>query len=169
MRRDIYKHVVIAFLLCGLMYAQNPADTATTTLRKYVQLRMNWADWNDYSPFISWPDEPGWDCWWVARGYEMGTATRRGKKTLIPVTFHRIGRFCADFSLEHAPKTQKINFELVPQQGAWKVSGPQVDYPTISTSALRKYLSSEASRNTNPPERRKQAQQALKELSSYER
>ncbi len=92
---------VIMLLVLGsgaAAYAQSSKrrDTAEATLRQYIDLRLSWADWKEYSKFITWPDEPGWDCWWVAKEYSVGQSLKRGARVVVPVTYSRLGLFCAD-------------------------------------------------------------------------
>jgi hypothetical protein len=69
------------------------AATPAETLRRYVQLRMEDANWKLYSKLITWPDEPSWDCKWVTADYQIGTARTLGQKAEIPVTYKRLGLF----------------------------------------------------------------------------
>lgn len=41
---------------------QDTQVQALWTLNRYVQLRLEAADWKEYSKLITWPDEPSWDC-----------------------------------------------------------------------------------------------------------
>jgi hypothetical protein len=73
-------------------FAQPNTDTAESTLREYVNARLRWAEWKDYSQFITWPDEPGWDCWWVTNAHHFGNAILHGSDLVVPVTYARLGR-----------------------------------------------------------------------------
>jgi hypothetical protein len=92
-------------------------NSADAILREYVEARLRWADWKDYSRFITWPDEPGWDCWWVAKDCRIGKATRGVAKSVIPVAYSRVGLFCADFELQAKPKAETIYYVLVRKGG----------------------------------------------------
>ena len=154
--------IVIVVLTVAAVAQQEQG--AEQTLRHYIELRLNWADWKDYSRFITWPDEPGWDCWWVAKGYEVGKVAVRRNTATIPVTYSRVGRFCADFQLEIQSQSETIVYELIHQRGRWKINGPVPDYPYISQDALAKWL---AQRSSDPKESetlREQARQTLQKL-----
>jgi len=68
-------------------YAQSSKhpDTAEDTLQHYINLRLGWADWKEYSQFITWPDEPGWDCWRVAKEFFVGQSSKRSTRVVIQV------------------------------------------------------------------------------------
>ena len=122
---------------------------------------MGWADWKVYSKFITWPDEPGWDCWWVSEDYSIGPRTGSSDRVVIPVTYKRIGRFCADAQYEAGRKSDTINYELVRDQGKWKVDGPTPDYPYVGLRAVRKYLSTTISDERESSQLRAQARRVL--------
>jgi hypothetical protein len=147
----------------------SPPATADDTLRQYVELRLRWAEWKDYSRFITWPDEPGWDCWWVAKNYRIGSAVHKGARSVIPVTYARLGLFCADFQLDSHPRTETIHYELVRKGGMWKVDRPVPDYPYISAMALEGWLTKIIADTKETSERRTQAQHALEELTAAKR
>jgi hypothetical protein len=145
---------------------ESKSIAAKNTLQHYIELRLRWADWKEYSPFITWPDEPGWDCWWVAKGYRIGQAQAMKDRTVIPTTYARMGLFYADFNFEARPKTETIRYELVYQGHAWKVDGPVPDYPYISERTLRQWLSKIVSSTNETNERKIQARRALKALAN---
>jgi hypothetical protein len=78
--------------------------SAEHLLRQYVEARLNWSDWKYYSQFITWPDEPAWDGWWVAKNYHIGKGLNEAAKRVIPVTYDRLGLFCLNFDWE--PKSE---------------------------------------------------------------
>ena len=115
-------------------------DAAVETLRRYLQLRLCNADWKDYSKFITWPDEPGWDCTWVVSNYEIGVPKKGKRNVIVPVVYKRLGLFCYDFDFNPDPKVVTINYELIERQRDWKVNAPIPDYPDISADVLLKSL-----------------------------
>ena len=115
-------------------------DAAVETLRRYLELRLQNADWNDSSKFITGPDEPSWDCTWVVSKYDFGVPKKRKQNVIVPVVFKRLGLFCYDFEFNPDPKVVTINYELVERQGDWKVNAPIPDYPDISANVLLKSL-----------------------------
>jgi hypothetical protein len=138
--------------------------SANDILRQYVEARLRWAHWKDYSRLITWPDEPGWDCWWVAKDYRIGEATHGVATSVIPVTYRRLGLFCADFELQPKPKTETIDYKLVRKGDGWKVNGPTPDYPYISVQALDEYLTRTISDPSEQADRKTQARHALEAL-----
>lgn len=72
----------------------NDRTQAAQTLRRYIQLRLRDADWQEYSKFIAWPDEPGWDCKWVVSKDKIGAPRVKGQTIVIPVAYSRLGLFC---------------------------------------------------------------------------
>jgi hypothetical protein len=114
-----------------------------------------------YSKFINWPDEPGWDCWWLAKGYRIGPASKDSKRVVIPVTYERVGLFCVDSQFQPEEKEETVRYELVRKQGKWKVDGPTPDYPYVGLSAVKDDLSKTISDAKQPPELRAQARRAL--------
>jgi hypothetical protein len=140
--------------------------TATTTLRRYVDLRLHWADWDEYSPLITWPDEPGWDCWWVAKVYRLGRTRTHAAKTLVPVTYTRLGLLCVGSKFEPNPKVETIAYELVRTNGAWQVDGPIPDYPYVGLPTVRKSLEKTIADPDETEENKEQARKSLNLLSA---
>lgn len=147
-RRLILVFFSVAILVCHvqadspqmeLMTVKNQ-DTGVEMLRNYLQMRLRNADWKEYSKFITWPDEPSWDCNWVVNKYEMGIAKKGDKNVVIPVSFNRLGLFCYDFDFNPDPKEVTINYELIKLPSGWKVNAPIPDYPDINADELIKML-----------------------------
>jgi hypothetical protein len=136
--------------------AENGKEPVLETLRLYVQLRLNDADWKDYSKYITWPDEPSWDCKWVVREYKVGLARNEKEKVTVSVIYKRIGLFCYDFEFKANPDTATVNYELVRVASSWKVNAPVPDYPTISADVLLKSLQASAENVHESRERREQ-------------
>ncbi len=169
--------LVVAFLLavaaaCQLLNqsesifaAARPQASAAETLRKYVDLRLHNADWKDYSKFVTWPDEPGWDCNWVVDKYSVGTERKRGSITAIPITYQRVGLFCYDFEFTSEPKTVTVNYELVKRTDGWKINSPLPDYPDISAQVLLDLLTSKASSASESPARQTQFRATARKIA----
>jgi hypothetical protein len=155
----------VAFVSAVLGAQENTKPSATTTLRHYIELRLRWADWKEYSPLITWPDEPGWDCWWVAKGYRVDRATTRGSKTVIPVTYTRLGLLCANPEFEPKPKVETIPYELVRSDESWKVVGPVPDYPYVGLETAREWLRKAIADPAQTNDRRQQARKSLELLA----
>lgn len=127
---------------------------ATQTLQRYVDLRLQDADWKEYSNFITWADEPSWDCKWVVREHRLDAPVREGQKIVIPVVYSRLGLFCYDFDFKPGPKLATINYELVRRLNGWKVDAPIPDYPDLDGHVLIRSLKAEARDAAETPERR---------------
>jgi hypothetical protein len=130
-------------------------DETVETLKYYLQLRLRNADWNDYSKFITWPDEPSWDCAWVVSKYEIGMPKKEKQKVFVPVVYNRIGQFCYDFEFTPNKKEVTITYELVEQQGVWKVNAPIPDYPDISAEVLLESIKVSGEKPSETVDRRK--------------
>lgn len=141
-------------------------ESATAALNNYITLRLRWADWSEYSRFITWPDEPGWDCWWVAKGYSIAPPRETAAKTIIPVTYKRIGLYCADLQFEPHYKLDKILYQLVRRGRAWKVNGPIPDYPYVGLPTVTASLKQTITGAHETAERKQQAENALKVLTT---
>jgi hypothetical protein len=126
------------------------------SLRRYVQLRLSNADWKDYSKYITWPDEPSWDCNWVALQYTVGIATNEKEGVTVPVTYKRLGLFCYDFDFKANLNTVTVNYKLVRDTSGWKVDAPIPDYPDISVDVLLASLQASAKDVRESKERRGQ-------------
>lgn len=111
-------------------------DKASDILHRYVQLRLNDADWKEYAKFITWADEPSWDCVWVVGSYEIDKASMNGHAVKIPVVYKRLGKFCYDFDFQYKPEKITINYKLIDSGNGWKVNLPIPDYPDISAEAI---------------------------------
>jgi hypothetical protein len=170
----ISERAIVLFVLVGLFacLAQGQAEPkvignkgrATQTLQHYIQLRLQDADWKEYSKFITWPDEPSWDCKWVARKDRVGAAIRKGQKVVIPVAYSRLGLFCFDFNFKPEPELVTINYELVKRAGGWKVDAPIPDYPDIDADVLIRSLNATAEDANETPERRAEAAATTRKL-----
>ena len=129
-------------------------DEALHTLQDYLRLRLQNADWKDYSRFVTWPDEPGWDCNWVVSKYELGVPRETETKAIVAATYKRLGLFCYDFEFKPSAKTVKIEYQLVNGPNGWKLSGPIPDYPDIRADVLIKSLRTSAENPRESVERR---------------
>lgn len=158
----------IALLLAfsSVLLQAQEKTSSTTTLRHYVDLRLRWADWNEYSPLVTWPDEPGWDCWWVAKDYRLSPATTRASKTLVAVTYTRLGLLCVGSKFEPNPKVETIAYELVRRSGTWKVDGPIPDYPYVGLPTVRKSLEKTIADSDETNDSKEQARKSLKLLAA---
>jgi hypothetical protein len=130
---------------------------ALEVLRRYVDMRLRNDGWKKYSPFITWPDEPGWDCYWVAKSREIGVPAYGTNTATVPVTYRRLGLSCNNLEFDARPSTVTIKYELVDRSDGWKVNGPIPDYPDVQASVLVKELQGIARNVKEIPERRTQA------------
>ncbi|MGO8990391.1 MAG: hypothetical protein ACLQGU_03905 [bacterium] len=174
--RQVIRGLVLNFL-CVLILAcdvsaqpqQKPwdektQDVAVDTLRRYLELRLNDADWKEYSKFITWPDEPAWDCKWVISKYDLKPAEEEKDKITVPVMYKRLGLFCYDFEFKPNPEIATINYELVKRPSGWKVNAPIPDYPEISADVLIRSLKALAEKANETPERRVKAKATVRKL-----
>ena len=139
---------------------------AKHTLQHYIELRLQNADWKEYSRYITWPDEPGWDCKWIVERYRVGVAISKGEKIVIPVVSNRLGLFCSDFDFKLDRKSITIRYELVRGPRSWKVNAPIPDYPEIGTKAVLELLRNISGNEQEEPERRAEATRAARELEA---
>ncbi len=160
---------IVALLLMLPSYSQQIAATsksATDTLRHYVELRLHWANWQQYSQFITWPDEPSWDCWWVATDHSISAPVGNGDRVVIPVTYQRLGLYCADFQFQFKSTTDTVRYELLRKNGVWRIDGPVPDYPYLQWQVLADWLAKISTDKEEPTERNEQARTALATLTS---
>lgn len=144
--------------------AINSQDKAARALARYIQLRLQDANWKEYSKFITWPDEPSWDCKWVASKDTFGAPVKRGQEIIIPVVYSRLGLYCYGFHFKSEPKLVTVQYELVKRQGGWKVSSPIPDYPEINSDVLVRSLSATANNASETPEHRAEAAKSVSEI-----
>ena len=137
---------------------QNPQVQALRTLNRYVQLRLEDADWKEYSKLITWPDEPSWDCKWLVNRYSVGAPTEAKGKVLIPVAYNRLGLYCDNFYFEPGQKTTTIRYELVRREREWRIDGPTPDYPDVGADVLVSSLEATARNPNETPEKRAKAE-----------
>jgi hypothetical protein len=138
---------------------------AVRALQRYLHLRLQDADWKEYSKFITWPDEPSWDCKWVESDHKVGAPVRKKQKVVISVVYTRLGLFCDDFDFKPEPKVVTINYELVSRPTGWKVSSPIPDYPDIDGDVLVKSLNATAGNASETPERRAEAETTARKIT----
>ena len=163
----------VAVIVCQLASATLHAAAMTTnrdqalqTLRRYLQLRTENADWKEYSKLITWPDEPSWDCHWVISKYDIRQPRKiREKVVAVPVVFDRLGLFCHDFEFRPESKVMTVNYELVNRRSGWKVNAPIPDYPDIGADALIRMLRNSAESERETPERRAQAEITARKIT----
>jgi len=126
--------------------------SARETLQKYIELRLMDSHWKEYSQYITWPDEPSWDCKWVVSNYDIGPSKKQKGKIIIPVVYMRLGLYCVgDEDFNHESKKVTINYELVKNTNGWKINSEISDYPEISADILVIKLRTSAKKET--PER----------------
>ena len=140
-------------------------DTAVETLSHYLQLRLQNADWKDYANFITWSDEPSWDCNWVVRNYDLGPSKEENQKAVVSVVYNRLGLFCYDFDFKPGTTVVTIKYELVKQQSGWKVYAPIPDYPDIDSGVLIKMLRVSAENLHESPERRAKFSATVRQIA----
>jgi hypothetical protein len=169
MRRTV-TILTAAVLLVGahLAFSQSKetrAGSALGTLRHYIEIRLRWASWDEYSQYITWPEEPGWDCFWVSKEYKVGQQSNRGGRVIVPVTYSRLGQYCSGFDFVSQPKQVTIRYELVQIRGAWKINAPAQDTPYLDWRTLQKSLMQTANNERETAEARKQAETVSQTLS----
>jgi hypothetical protein len=143
--------LVLSALALRPCFAQTAQEKkqALNVLERYVHTRLQDESWKTYSQFITWPDEPSWDCYWVVKTHSIGTATYGANAATIPVTYKRLGLSCDNFDFEAKEQTVTIKYDLVKSSQGWKVNGPIPDYPDIDATVLLKELKEIT---TNPKE-----------------
>jgi hypothetical protein len=110
--------------------------TAPETLNLYIKLRLSNADWKEYSKYITWPDEPGWDCKWAVESFKTGKPIYKGKDVLIPVRYKRLGLYCEGQHFEPSRTEVTITYKLISTATGWKIDSPDIDYPEIDANAI---------------------------------
>lgn len=162
--KALFAAIILLFAFSSVTLHAQQTASATTTIRHYVDLRLRWADWNEYSPLVTWPDEPWRDCWWVAKDYRLGHATTPASKTLVAVTYTHIGLLCVGSKFELNPKVETISYEMVRRNGAWRVDGPIPDYPYVGLPTARRSLEKTIADPHETNDSKEQARKSLKAL-----
>ncbi len=177
MWREVTRRSFVALIWVALLTSQGRAqskqkstsvksqDMAVETLRRYLQLRLHNADWKDYSKFTAWPDEPAWDCNWVASKYDLEPPKKEEAKVVVPVVYKRLGLFCYNFEFTPDAKAVTVNYELVKSPSGWKVTAPIPDYPDIGADVLIRSLRASAENLQESPERRAQFDAVARKLA----
>jgi hypothetical protein len=98
---------------------QTPLEQARGVARKYVELRLRGARWDEFSKLITWLDEPAWDIYRVCSKYSIGVARMKGKTAIVPVTYSRIGYIDSNLRFETDVKVLTIRTN----QDAFRVEG----------------------------------------------
>jgi hypothetical protein len=173
MPRTKWWAILIAVLACASAHGESQKKQASVhdnqalqTLNRYLEMRLQNADWKEYSKLISWPDEPSWDCNWIVKNYDVGAPVKEREKITIPVVYRRLGLYCDNFDFEPQSKTVTVNYELVERRGGWRVDGPIPDYPDLSLDVALKTLRATASDANETPERRGQAEAATRKITA---
>jgi len=162
---------IIIYITCviatsDIVYSASQKDTAVVTLDKYLQMRLDNANWEEYSKLITWPDEPSWDCKWVDDGYKIGAEKKKQDVVIIKVTHNRIGLYCYDYTFKVGRKAVTIDYELAFQNNQWKVKGPMIDYPDISANTLLKELRASLADTKTDARRNEQLSAVLNKIKS---
>jgi hypothetical protein len=143
-------------------------ESPSSALTHYVTLRLTNADWDSYSKLITWPDEPSWDCKWVTTSYMLGALRKAADNVVIPVTYDRLGLYCSDFDLQLHKASVQVEYHLVMESGAWKVSAPVPDYPDIGVATLLRSLTTSGNSSNESAERRRQFKDLVQKLHDAE-
>jgi hypothetical protein len=140
-----------------------PAEPSAV-LKRYINLRLAMADWTLFSPLITWPEEPSWDCYWVTSQFKLDDPRPGTDDVIVPATYYRLGRFCSDADLELFDESDRVDYHLVLSGGKWKVAGPLPDYPDIEIQTLLRRLANSAASSRESPERRRQLDELIRQL-----
>jgi hypothetical protein len=162
---SLFVTVVLAWALAHGQNQQREPVQALQTLNHYIQLRLQDADWKEYSKLITWPDEPSWDCRWVVNAYHVGTPSKGKGNVIIPIAYKRLGLYCDNFYFEPGVKTATINYELVKSRHGWRVNGPPPDYPDVGADVLIGSLRATANNAKESPEHRAQSEEMAHQIA----
>jgi hypothetical protein len=158
---------LLAVVSCPCLGQSDHEKTqALKVLEQYVHLRLQNADWKNYSRYITWPDEPSWDCYWVVKNYDVGIPAYAVNAATIPITYRRLGLSCNNFNFEAKSGTVTIRYQLVRVPRGWKVDGPIPDYPDVKANVLVKELNDIARNSKEMPERRSHASAEARIITS---
>jgi hypothetical protein len=165
--------VILAYVAILACQGQGQAEQKSSAIRgraarvlhRYVQLRLQDADWKEYSQLITWPDEPSWDCKWVVAKHEVGVPVEKEREVVIPVVYSRLGLFCYDFDFRPDESVVTIKYELVRHQNGWQVNAPIPEYPDIGADVVIKSMNAIAMNTNETPKRRAEADAAIRNIS----
>jgi hypothetical protein len=100
--------------------------------------RLSSDSWDNIRPLITWGDEPGWDTAIVLFNFRIVSTKIDGKKATVVVQYHNLGTTdTVDF--KPLDKDEIIEFELVSDNGIWRINGP-VNVPHVLPGAAIKHL-----------------------------
>lgn len=144
--------------------SQRNTAAAVDAIRSYIESRLHWTD--DFATLITWPGEPAWDCYWVAKEYRLGVPTKHHKKVVVPATYSRVGLYCHGAQFETQVRQETIPYEMVLEDGKWKVNGPIPDYTYVDWQVLEASLQKIAGDEHEAAEDRNLARSTIDALAS---
>ncbi len=64
--------------------------TPHQVVERYCKARFRSFEWKDFSHYITWGDEPGWDEYVLITGFEVGQANQKANTATVSVVYHVI-------------------------------------------------------------------------------
>ena len=96
--------------------------------------RLSGLTWSEILPYITWPDEPGWDTVLVVSKYKLSDVTRSANTADITVEYHVVGKYGT--KLLQMDEIEKVPFKVIKTENGWKIQSPDSMLPHVSPMTL---------------------------------
>ncbi len=154
-----------------IQHLTNDADVRNK-VGQYVRLdyqgaRLTDQDWPKLKPLVDWTSNPDYPLIDVVSRYDIDTtASQKGSKWYIDVTYHLLGRFNVGqgYSTEPSGSQKQVEFTVESVNGDLKVVNIDPNFPRPSRAAMLKWL--ESKQASADPATKVIYQQAIKDLSA---
>ncbi len=100
----------------------------------YSGKRLSGSTWKEILPYITWPDEPGWDTVLVVSKYKLADVKRSDNTADITVEYHVVGKYGTE--LLQVDKIEKVPFKVIKTENGWKINSPDSMLPHVSPMTL---------------------------------
>jgi len=96
--------------------------------------RLSSLTWREILPYITWPDEPGWDTVLVVSKYKLSDVKRTNNTANITVEYNVVGKYGTE--LLQMEEIEKVPFKVIKTESGWKIESPDSMLPHVSPMTL---------------------------------
>lgn len=96
--------------------------------------RLSSLTWSEILPYITWPDEPGWDTVLVVSKYKLSDMKQTNNTANITVEYNVVGKYGTE--LLQMEQIEKVPFKVIKTENGWKIESPDSMLPHVSPMTL---------------------------------
>ena len=123
---------------------KNTLATPEETVKAYCDLdaqgaRLTSTTWSKVLPYISWPEEAGFDRAVVISGFSVGNVQKKNdKESTVTVAYQVLGSVSGDYVAGR--KTENVSFTVAKTERGWKITEPDFLPPHVLAQAMARHL-----------------------------